>query len=196
MLNSQRYINQALSNKENGIPSSHELIEFINKVEEKYGISIVDAIKIERPIHEDVLVNIITDTRKDSRPLISELQSQIVLREIYKECYDKFCSTDVESLEALVQNKLYSEITDFVSDRFLPVWNLQAFNSTFIFFLWNDYDCHRMKNFADQVEEEINSVFWSKETFGYLSEFRIKVSFDSKENLDKNFGGSFRAYFD
>ena len=196
MLNSQRYINQALSNKENGIPSSHELIEFIKKVEEKYSITIVDAIKIERPIHEDVLVNIITDTRKDARPLISELQSQTVLREIYKECYDAFCSTDVESLEALIQNKLYSEITDFVSDRFLPIWNLQAFNSNFIFFLWNDYDCDRMKNFTNQIEEEINSVFWSKETFGYLSEFRIKVSFDSKENLDKNFAGSFRAYFD
>ncbi len=196
MINSQQYINQALINKENGMPSSHDLIDFIKKVEARYDITIFDAIKIERPIHEDVLINVIVDTREDSRPLISELQSQTVLGEIYAECYGEFCSTDIESLEAIVQNKLYSEISDFVSERFLPIWNLQTIHSTFIFFLWNEYDCNRMKNFTEQIEEEINSVFWSKDTFGYLTEFRIKVLFDSKENLDKNFNGSFRAYFE
>jgi len=100
------------------------------------------------------------------------------------------------SLEDIVVNKLQTQLNDFISDRFLPIWNLQRMNSTFLFFLWNQYDTDRMRDFTTQIENEVNEYFWLMENHGYITEFRIKVEFDSKENLDKNFNGSFRAYFD
>ena len=195
-MNSHKYISQALSHKKHGISKDHELIEFIKAVELHYNTTILDVIKTERPIHQDILIEIITDKHTDSQPFRTDTNSHNVLKETYQKCYNQICTTDFFSLEDIVLDKLQTELNDFISKRFLPVWNLQLMNTTFLFFLWNQYDADRMKGFTNQIENEVNNYFWSLENHGFMNKFRIKVNFDSKENLDKNFNGNFRAYFD
>ena len=179
-MNSHKYINQALSNHKHGVSKDHELYDYIKEVELYYNTSIVDAVKTERPIHKDVLIEIITDKHTDCQPFRSDTNSHNVLKEIYTKCYNQLCATDFMALEDIVVDKLQADLNNFISLKFLPVWNLQRMGSTFLFFLWNQYDADRMKDFTTQIENEVNEYFWSMENHGYMTKFRINVEFDSK----------------
>ncbi len=192
-----KYIDKALSNKENGISPNHELYEFIRKTELKFNTKILEAVKINRPIHKDVLIKIITEKHSDCQPFRSNNNYENTLRAIYKDCYnDDSCSTDYTSLEDIILLKLEKKLIDFISEKYLPIWSLQRINNTFIFFLWYQDDANRMKKVINEIGNDVNNYFWSMKNYDCISKFRIKIEVDSKENLDSNYNGSFREYFD
>ena len=106
---------------------------------------------------------------------------------IITESFENACLTKI-SQEA-------EELKQTLSNKHSEIWMIQQMYLNFIVFTYQEDQIKLVK----PLENELHQIFFETlkpyDEFGFLDIRKVNIHFDSKENLDKNYGGSWMRYF-
>jgi hypothetical protein len=118
--------------------------------------------------------------------------------------------TDEESLEDLFVSfidfsdeartdanwKAKKEVKESLKDKYSFIWNvISPFSGSVVFYYDNqDVETYKNNGISRQITDEYYSILKKYDELNYFTKENICLTFDSKENLDKNYEGNLFYY--
>ena len=92
--------------------------------------------------------------------------------------------------------KAIKEIKQFITIKYPYVWDVIAIFSNSVVFYYSDQDIVTYENngSSKMIEDDYYSILKAYDVLDYFTRENINLKFDSKENLDKNYGGNLFYY--
>lgn len=92
--------------------------------------------------------------------------------------------------------KSSNEVKDFIKKKYSVVWDvLTLFSDSVIFYYSNsDIAINESKGISEAIASDYYEILKKHDELNYFSRENIRIKFDSKENLDKNYQGNFLYY--
>lgn len=114
---------------------------------------------------------------------------------------DFHMSYSVFSKVAIVEclNKLKDSGVESLKEKYLPkgIWEIAINHGSIIVFYLTEAErlANEVSGLNDQIRNELTDLARQHDEFGYLDKDSFYFASDSKENLDKNYGGSWHDYY-
>jgi hypothetical protein len=92
--------------------------------------------------------------------------------------------------------KAAKEVKEFVKKKYPVAWDVLAMFSSSVVFYFSDSDIASNENngTSKAIANDYYSILKKYDELNYFTRENISLKFDSKENLDKNYAGSFYYY--
>lgn len=92
--------------------------------------------------------------------------------------------------------KAAKEVKNFLKRKYSVVWDVISIFSGSVVFYYSDFDIAINENngISKSIANDYYNILKKYDELNYFTREKISIKFDSKENLDKNYAGSFFYY--